>query len=61
VAWDLFFHYASGPAFAPVWYPWFCVGFDLFLGGYIAGLAAARQHVSATERTVHSAAADAEH
>jgi hypothetical protein len=42
VAWDLFFHYASGPAFAPVWYPWFCVG------------------VSATERTVHSAAADAE-
>jgi hypothetical protein len=38
VAWDLFFHYASGPAFAPVWYPWFCVGFDLFLGGYIAGL-----------------------
>jgi hypothetical protein len=38
VAWDLFFHYARGPAFAPVWYPWFCVGFDLFLGGYIVGL-----------------------
>jgi hypothetical protein len=37
VAWDLFFHYASGPSFAPVWYPWFCVGFDVFLGGYIAG------------------------
>jgi hypothetical protein len=33
VAWDLFFHYASGLAFAPAWYPWFCVGFDLFLGG----------------------------
>jgi hypothetical protein len=37
VAWDLFFHYANGPSFAPVWYPWFCVGFDVFVGGYIAG------------------------
>lgn len=45
VAWDLFFHYATGPAFAPVWYPWFCVGFDLSLGGYIAGLVITRQHV----------------
>ena len=43
VAWDLFLHPASGPAFAPVWYPWFCVGFDLFVGGYIAGLVAARR------------------
>lgn len=50
VAWDLFFHYASGPAFAPVWYPWFCVGFDLPVGGYIAGLATARRRVSVTER-----------
>ena len=41
VAWDLFLHPASGPAFAPVWYPWFCVGFDLVIGGYIAGLVAA--------------------
>ena len=41
-AWDLFFHYASGPAFAPVWYAFFCVGFDLVLGGYVAGLVAAR-------------------
>jgi hypothetical protein len=40
--WDLFFHYASGPQFAPVWYAMFCVGFDLVLGGYIAGLVAAR-------------------
>ncbi len=38
VAWDLFLHPASAPAYAPVWYPWFCVGFDLFVGGYIAGL-----------------------
>jgi hypothetical protein len=37
VGWDLFFHYANGPSFAPVWYPWFCVGFDVFVGGYIAG------------------------
>ena len=35
--WDLFFHPAN-PAYAPALYPWFCVGFDLFLGGYIAGL-----------------------
>lgn len=36
-AWDLFFHYAGGPAFAPSWYALFCVGFDLPVGGYIAG------------------------
>jgi hypothetical protein len=42
VDWDLFFHYASGPAFAPGWYAFFCVGFDLVLGGYVAGLVAAR-------------------
>ena len=38
VAWDLLLHPASGPAFAPAWYPWFCVGFDLPVGAYIAGL-----------------------
>lgn len=38
VAWDLFFHVARGAAFAPLWYPFLCVGFDLFLGGYIAGV-----------------------
>jgi hypothetical protein len=37
VLWDLFFHYAGGPAFAPSWYAMFCVGFDLPVGGYIAG------------------------
>lgn len=36
-AWDLFFHYANGPAFSPSWYPVLCVGFDVLLGGYIAG------------------------
>jgi hypothetical protein len=45
VAWDLFFHYAKGPAFAPVWYAFFCVGFDLFIGGYIAGLVTAMHRV----------------
>ena len=37
VVWDLFFH-EIGSGFAPAWLPWFCVGFDLFIGGYIAGL-----------------------
>ncbi|HTE46019.1 MAG TPA: DUF6010 family protein [Gemmatimonadaceae bacterium] len=41
-AWDLHFHYANGPAFAPSWYALFCVGFDVAVGGYIAGLVAAR-------------------
>jgi hypothetical protein len=40
VAWDLVRHHAGGPAFAPPWYPPLCVGFDLFLGGYIAGAVA---------------------
>jgi hypothetical protein len=38
IAWDLFLHHAAGPTFAPEWYPLLCGGFDLFLGGYIAGL-----------------------
>jgi hypothetical protein len=37
VLWDLFFHYTHGPAFAPDWYAMFCVGFDLPVGGYVAG------------------------
>ena len=37
VVWDLFFH-EIGSGFAPAWLPWFCVGFDLSIGGYIAGL-----------------------
>ena len=40
IAWDLVLHHAGGPAFAPSWYPPLCVGFDLFLGGYIAGAVA---------------------
>jgi hypothetical protein len=35
--WDLFLHYDTGPAFAPVWYAMFCAGIDIFIGGYIAG------------------------
>jgi hypothetical protein len=41
VVWDLLFHYAHGPGFAPSWYAMFCVGFDLPVGGYIAGRAPA--------------------
>jgi hypothetical protein len=40
VAWDLVLHSSNGPVFAPPWYPPLCVGFDLFLGGYIAGTVA---------------------
>jgi len=47
VAWDLFLHHANGPAYAPIWYPWFCVGFDLVVGGYIAGLVAATRDAAA--------------
>jgi hypothetical protein len=43
MAWDLFFHHANGLQFAPAWLPWFCVGFDLFIGGYIAGRIGVRQ------------------
>jgi hypothetical protein len=42
VLWDLFLHYTHGPAFAPDWYAMFCVGFDLPVGGYIAGVAGTR-------------------
>jgi hypothetical protein len=45
VAWDLFLHPAGGAGYAPAWYPWFCVGFDLPIGGYIAGLVAAGRRV----------------
>jgi putative addiction module component (TIGR02574 family) len=38
VAWDLFVHHANGTPWAPDWYPLLCVGFDLFLGGYLAGI-----------------------
>jgi hypothetical protein len=40
IAWDLVRHATNGPAFAPPWYPPLCVGFDLFLGGSIAGAVA---------------------
>jgi hypothetical protein len=38
VAWDLLVADASATGYAPAWYPAFCIGADLFLAGYIAGL-----------------------
>jgi hypothetical protein len=52
VGWDLFFHYANGPGFAPAGYAMFCVGFDLPLGGYVAGLVARSPHRSKRTRTM---------
>jgi pimeloyl-ACP methyl ester carboxylesterase len=40
VAWDLAVHHAPGAPWAPGWYPPLCAGFDLFLGGYLAGITA---------------------
>jgi hypothetical protein len=37
--WDLFLHGGGEAGFGPAWYPPLCVGFDLFLGGYLAALA----------------------
>jgi hypothetical protein len=48
VVWDLFLHQTNGAGFAPAWYPWFCVGFDLFIGGYVAGLTRVAPRASAT-------------
>jgi hypothetical protein len=39
--WDLFLHPAGAAAatlYVPAWYPMLCVGFDLLLGGYVAGI-----------------------
>lgn len=47
IVWDLFLHQTSGSGFAPAWYPWFCVGFDLSIGGYVAGLVRATSKGSA--------------
>jgi hypothetical protein len=44
-AWDLFLHHAAGPSYAPAWYPMLCVGFDLVLGGYIAGVTATHERI----------------
>ena len=35
--WDAAFHTGGRGAYVPEWYPMLCVGFDLFLAGYIAG------------------------
>lgn len=33
--WDAGFHLSEAAAFVPSWYPYLCLGFDLFLGGYL--------------------------
>lgn len=37
VLWDVLFHTGGQGGYVPDWYPMLCVGFDLFLAGYIAG------------------------
>ena len=37
--WDIMFHTGAQGAYVPEWYPMLCVGFDLFLAGYIVGIA----------------------
>lgn len=36
VAWDLYLHPVADGGYAPWWYPLLCVGFDLFVAGFIA-------------------------
>jgi len=35
VSWDLSFHPIDVSSYAPSWYPPVCLGFDLFVAGYI--------------------------
>ena len=37
MVWDLYLHPADGGGYAPWWYPVACVGFDLWISGFIAG------------------------
>lgn len=41
-AWDVLLHTGGRGAWAPGWYPTLCVGFDLFLAGYVLALASQR-------------------
>lgn len=36
VGWDVLLHKVQNVGFVPEWYPVMCIGFDLFLAGYIA-------------------------
>lgn len=38
-AWDVILHTDGRGAYVPEWYPMLCVGFDIFLAGFIVGLA----------------------
>jgi hypothetical protein len=45
VLWDVALHMdRAGAAFAPSWYPWLCIGFDLVLAGSVVALRF-RRHV----------------
>jgi hypothetical protein len=37
VAWDVGLHFDRNVMLVPVWYPLFCVGFDLMVAGFILG------------------------
>lgn len=41
--WDAALHTGGRGAYVPEWYPMLCVGFDLFLAGYIVGIALLRE------------------
>ena len=36
VAWDLLLHPVQSSGYAPWWYPALCIGFDIFVAGFIA-------------------------
>jgi hypothetical protein len=44
--WDVGFHTGGRGGYVPEWYPMLCVGFDLFLSGFIVGLALLRERRS---------------
>lgn len=43
VGWDVGFHLDRSPPFVATWYPLLCVGFDLVVGGFLLGPAAAER------------------
>lgn len=43
VLWDVLLHFDRHGDYMPWWYPILCLGFDLFLAGYIAGTAVQRK------------------
>lgn len=43
VAWDVVYHTGGRGAYVPEWYPMLCVGFDIFLAGFIVGMIVSNQ------------------